>query len=206
VTLQNAAGQNTGFYEIYSAVNGVVTDNGAVEILGLGTQANGGQVLDISALALSGSLGSITNNSTTAATSALGGYGAALAPTPTPTPTPTPGGTPTPTPTPSGTTVAVKAAGTVDASAGNVTITFASGNYTETVTGFKATDKLVGFTGDTLSIVNASGTDGNITINMNDAPTGNQVVIQLTGIPAAIDATIFNVASFITAFGAGSLV
>jgi len=40
---------------------------------------------------------------------------------------------------------------------------------------------------------------------MYDATTGNQVVIQLTGIPAAIDATIVNAASFNTAFGAGSL-
>jgi hypothetical protein len=109
------------------------------------------------------------------------------------------------TSTQAGTTVAIKGAGTVDASAGNVTINFASGNYTETITGFKATDKLVGFTGVGLQVVNVSGTDGNITINMNDAATGNQVVIQLTGIPSAIDATIFNVASFNTAFGAGSL-
>jgi len=41
--------------------------------------------------------------------------------------------------------------------------------------------------------------------NMSDPPTGNQVVIQLTGIPVAIDASIFNAASFNTAFGAGSL-
>jgi hypothetical protein len=107
-------------------------------------------------------------------------------------------------PVQAGTTVAIKGAGTVDASAGNVTFTFASGNYTETITGFKATDKIV-LAGYMASIVNTSGTDGNITINLNDSPTGNQVVIQLTGIPSAIDGTIYNVATFNTAFGAGSL-
>ena len=94
---------------------------------------------------------------------------------------------------------------TVDGSTGGVTVNVASGNYSFTINGFKATDVIKGFTGDTLSIVNPSGTDGNITINMNDPATGNAVVIQLTGIPAAIDATIFNAASFNTAFGAGSL-
>ena len=94
---------------------------------------------------------------------------------------------------------------TVDGSQGGVTVNVASGNYSFTINGFKATDIIKGFTGDTLSIGNTSSTDGNITINMNDAATGNQVVIQLTGIPAAIDGAIFNVASFNTAFGAGSL-
>ena len=93
----------------------------------------------------------------------------------------------------------------VDGSTGGVTVNVASGNYSFTINGFKATDVIKGFFGDTLSIVNPSGADGNITINMNDPATGNQVVIQLTGIPTAIDATIFNAASFNTAFGVGSL-
>jgi hypothetical protein len=84
------------------------------------------------------------------------------------------------------------------------TFNIASGNYSASIAGFGANDKLVFAAGTVESITNTSATDGNITVA---GVLNNQLVtIQLTGVSTALDAQVFNVASFNTAFGTGSLV
>jgi hypothetical protein len=54
------------------------------------------------------------------------------------------------------------------------------------------------------SISNTSGSDGNLTVT---GSLGGQVVtINLTGVNSGLDGQVIDSASFITAFGAGSLV
>jgi hypothetical protein len=84
------------------------------------------------------------------------------------------------------------------------TFNIASGNYTASIAGFAANDKLVFAAGTVETITNTSDTDGNITVA---GVLNNQLVtIQLTGVSTALDAQVFSVASFNTAFGTGSLV
>jgi Metallo-peptidase family M12B Reprolysin-like len=110
--------------------------------------------------------------------------------------------------TPVNAIVKVSSAGTLSGANGATTFVFATGNYTETITGFKAVDAIkFDWLNDAISIINASGSDGNLTIVCNDPSNGNQVTVQLTGIAIAQDSSIFNVASFnsTSGFGAGSL-
>ena len=84
------------------------------------------------------------------------------------------------------------------------TFNIASGNYNASIAGFAANDKLVFAAGSVETITNTSATDGNITVA---GVLNNQLVtIQLTGVSTALDAQVFSVASFNTAFGTGSLV
>lgn len=105
-------------------------------------------------------------------------------------------------------TINISAAGTSDVSAGNTKAVFAAGNYGYTLTGFKATDvvDLPDAFFATASITNTDFTDGKIIITGSDAGTGNQIVVTLTGVAVASDATVFGVNSFNTTFGAGSLI
>ena len=103
---------------------------------------------------------------------------------------------------------AVNAAGTSDASAGDVTFTVAAvaSTYTFTIANF-ATGDVLDFTANgTLPsiIADADQTDGVQSFALN-AP-GGVATITLTGLTAAQDAAIFNVPSFNTVFGAGSMI
>jgi hypothetical protein len=91
------------------------------------------------------------------------------------------------------------------ATAGADTFNIAAGQYIATIsTGFGLNDKLVFATGTVKSISNTSGSDGNLTVT---GSLGGQVVtINLTGVNSGLDGQVIDSASFITAFGAGSLV
>jgi hypothetical protein len=91
------------------------------------------------------------------------------------------------------------------ATAGADTFNIAAGQYIATIsTGFGLNDKLVFATGTVKDISNTSGSDGNLTVT---GSLGGQVVtINLTGVNSSLDGQVIDPASFITAFGAGSLV
>ncbi len=92
-----------------------------------------------------------------------------------------------------------------DATLGNVTYDIASSasNYAYAINGFNAGDKLA-FPAGTIESVSNAGTDGNMSI-VGTTPLGGQVTINLTGLALSND-TAFNVPSFNTTFGTGSLV
>jgi hypothetical protein len=91
------------------------------------------------------------------------------------------------------------------ATAGADRFDIAAGQYIATIsTGFGLNDKLVFATGTVKEISNTSGSDGNLTVT---GSLGGQVVtINLTGVNSSLDGQVIDPASFITAFGAGSLV
>jgi len=100
-------------------------------------------------------------------------------------------------------TVSVSAAGTSDASAGNVTFNVhLTTSFTYNVAGFAAGDKLVFDAGSAIAITNVSANDG--IIDVRGTLSGQSVVIHLTGIAAASD-TPLSISTFNTVFGAGSL-
>ena len=111
---------------------------------------------------------------------------------------------PAPVVGPSTTTNISASATTGTGTSGVDTFNIASGNYNASIAGFAANDKLVFAAGSVETITNSSATDGNITVA---GVLNNQLVtIQLTGVSTALDAQVFSVASFNTAFGTGSLV
>jgi hypothetical protein len=83
----------------------------------------------------------------------------------------------------------------------------ASGSYKATIADFKPGDKLKFFAGASIFFIqdNNQG-DGYQEISGTDPNTGATAIIALTGLTSAQDDGAFNVASFNTAFGAGSLV
>ena len=91
------------------------------------------------------------------------------------------------------------------ATAGADTFNIAAGQYIATIsTGFGLNDKLVFATGTVKEISNTSGSDGNLTVT--GTLGGQLVTINLTGVNSSLDGQVIDPASFITAFGAGSLV
>lgn len=91
------------------------------------------------------------------------------------------------------------------ATAGVDTFNIAAGQYIATIsTGFGLNDKLVFATGTVKDISNTSGSDGNLTVT--GSLGGQLVTINLTGVNSSLDGQVIDPASFITAFGAGSLV
>ena len=107
---------------------------------------------------------------------------------------------------PVGGPVAVAAAGASSAAGADFTYNVASGNYTYTVDSFAAGDKVAFFAGAILAIVpDADDTDGLQSYTATDAGTAAVTTITLTGLTNAQDAGIFNVSSFNTVFGAGSM-
>ena len=96
-------------------------------------------------------------------------------------------------------------AGTLVATASVDTFNIAAGQNVS-ISGFANGDKLVFFPNAVLNVVpDTNQTDGNQTITANDPATGLITTITLTGITAAQDAGVFNVPSFVTQFGAGSI-
>jgi hypothetical protein len=94
---------------------------------------------------------------------------------------------------------------TLDSTGGDYTFNVTAGAYAVTIKNFAAGDKIASFKGATLTVLNANGNDGQVVINLADPITSNTTVITLTGLTTQIDGSIFNVPSFNTAFGAGSL-
>lgn len=101
------------------------------------------------------------------------------------------------------TNISVSGTGTGSAASGNVIFTIAAGNYTYTINGFGTGDKLKFPVGNYASIGNSSFTDG--IVELTYAWAGQVTTIHLTGLTAAQDGAIFDVDSFNTLFGAGSL-
>ena len=105
-------------------------------------------------------------------------------------------------------TTAAATANTFTATAGNDTFNIAAGAYSATIANFgqAGTDKLAFFSGAAITVVpDLSQTDGVQQISAVDPVSGATTTITLTGITAAQDAGAYNVPSFNTTFGAGSL-
>ena len=99
---------------------------------------------------------------------------------------------------------ATNTAGT--ATAGVDTFNIATGTYSATISGFASGDKLHFFTGASLTVLpDTDQTDGNQQISAADPATGATATITLTGLTATQDAGVFNVSSFNTIFGAGTI-
>ena len=104
---------------------------------------------------------------------------------------------------------------TANLAAGNTTATgttaadtfnIATGTYTATVNSFGSDDKLRFFAGASLTILpDTDQTDGIQQISAADTATGATTTVILTGLTSAQDGGVFNVSSFNTVFGAGSI-
>jgi hypothetical protein len=96
-----------------------------------------------------------------------------------------------------------------DAGSSNSAIYFAQGSYNYSINGFGkdnlGEDSLNFKAGDSISIVNLAA-DGILNVQASDATTGTTVKVTLTGLDPALDSTIFNVSTFLGAFGDSSLV
>jgi hypothetical protein len=103
--------------------------------------------------------------------------------------------------TPTGNSLAVSAAGSATASAGNVKFAFAAGNYAYSISGFSNGD-ILDFPDDVAATVrNTSTTDNAIEVQW--ASGGNVVLVTLTGLASD---TAYSVNSFNAAFGSGSII
>jgi hypothetical protein len=103
--------------------------------------------------------------------------------------------------TPTGNSLAVSAAGSATASAGDVKFTFAAGNYAYSISGFSNGD-ILDFPDDVAATVrNTSTTDNAIEVQW--ASGGNVVLVTLTGLASD---TAYSVNSFNAAFGSGSII
>ncbi|MES2262014.1 MAG: DUF4214 domain-containing protein [Pseudomonadota bacterium] len=112
----------------------------------------------------------------------------------------------TPPVVPGGVAQAVTAAANFDANVGAVTYTVAApaASYTVNIANFAAADAIRFALGSSMSVSQASGTDG--IIDISGSLAGQTVLVHLTGVATALDGAVFDVASFNAAFGAGSLV
>ena len=101
--------------------------------------------------------------------------------------------------------VAITAAGTYNAAAGDFTFSLAAVNdtYLYTIAGFGAGDRITGPAGMVASLDNASFDDGRIDLWF--ASTDNIVTIVLTGLSATVDTALFGPDNLNTVFGAGTL-
>lgn len=132
-------------------------------------------------------------------------FGTGVAGTPSTPTTPT---TPTEPTTPAAkapeVTVPVSAAGTTDVAAKATQLDFGSGNYNATVTGF-GTDDVLNFPDDVKATVkNSNFTDGNVDVQW--AANGQVVLVTLTGLTPAQDASLYSTNAFNNVFGAGSII
>ena len=90
--------------------------------------------------------------------------------------------------------------------AGVDTFNIASGTYAATISNFANGDKLSFFTGASLTVLpDSNQTDGIQQISAADPATGATATITLTGLTSVQDAGVFNVSSFNTIFGAGTI-
>ena len=111
----------------------------------------------------------------------------------------------TPTAISNGNNVAVNASNTMpfDASAGNVHFTVAEGNYTYSIANFGKGDVLQFPKASTATVSNPVGTDGTVTLQY--ANNGNIAVVNLSGLTAAQDTSVYSLKSFQDLFGASSI-
>jgi hypothetical protein len=88
---------------------------------------------------------------------------------------------------------------------GDIGFYFDQGSYNYVIDDFNKGDSLHFKAGDALSITNLAA-DGTLALQASDALTGTSVQVTLTGLDPALDSTIFNTSSFLSAFGADSLI
>jgi hypothetical protein len=95
---------------------------------------------------------------------------------------------------------------TVAGTTGVDTFNIASGTYAATISNFANGDKLSFFTGASVTVLpDSNQTDGIQQISAADPATGATATITLTGLTSVQDAGVFNVSSFNTIFGAGTI-
>jgi len=88
----------------------------------------------------------------------------------------------------------------------NTTYVVAAGTYPATIAGFGTGDKIDLFNGFAFTVVpDTDQADGQQQFQAADAVSGGTTTITLTGLTAAQDAALFNLASFDTVFGAGTI-
>jgi hypothetical protein len=127
-------------------------------------------------------------------------------PTPVTTPDPTPVTTPDPTPVTTPGIFSISADGTSTATPGADTFNVAAGTYTHNINGFNSGDKINFFAGSSLTVIpDNNDNDGTQLISASDAVTQTTTTITLTGLTMEQDAGLFNVPSFATVFGAGTI-
>jgi hypothetical protein len=98
------------------------------------------------------------------------------------------------------------AAPTTTGTAAIDTFNIATGTYTATVNSFASGDKLRFFSGASLTVLpDSDQTDGIQQISAADPATSATTTVILTGLTSAQDGGVFNVTSFNTVFGAGSI-
>ncbi|MDO8453214.1 MAG: hypothetical protein Q7S59_01430 [Sulfurimonas sp.] len=100
-------------------------------------------------------------------------------------------------------TVSVTATGSSDAGSLASTYNFTAGTYTYAIANFNDGDILDFPAGNNPTMINTSFTDGNLTVQW--ANDGNVILVNLSNIPTADDASILGTTSFKTAFGTSSI-
>ncbi|MDD2864526.1 MAG: type I secretion C-terminal target domain-containing protein, partial [Methylococcales bacterium] len=100
--------------------------------------------------------------------------------------------------------ILVTGAGSSDASVGNVRLEFAEGTYDYSVSNFGAGDALIFPNYQNPTLTNTNSTDGDVTVEW--ASAGSVMTVTLTGLTNAQDSAIFDIPSFNSVFGAGSII
>lgn len=106
------------------------------------------------------------------------------------------------------TNVLISAAGSTNITAltGNATFAILPGSYTHTLTGFGNGDVLNFFHDSILNVVpDSNDTDGQQSITATDPNSGLTATVTLAGLTSTQDAGLFNVPSFTSVFGAGTI-
>ena len=101
-------------------------------------------------------------------------------------------------------TKAVNAAGNGDAVTGDVQFDLTAGDYTYTIANFAKGDVLKFPAGQTPTVKNNDFADGSVDVQY--ASNGTVTHVILTGLTAATDSAIYSTNSFISTFGAGSII
>lgn len=99
--------------------------------------------------------------------------------------------------------VAVSAAGSSDASTGNIQFNITAGNYTYTIANFAKGDVLHFPAGQTPTLNNVNYTDGSVDVQYESGGTTTHIV--LTGLTLSQDA-VLGFSDLNTVFGAGTVV
>ncbi|MDD5214961.1 MAG: FG-GAP-like repeat-containing protein [Methylococcales bacterium] len=100
--------------------------------------------------------------------------------------------------------ILVTGTGSSDASVGNVRLQFAEGTYDYSISNFGAGDTLIFPNYQNPTLTNTNSTDGDVTVEW--ASAGSVMTVTLTGLTNAQDSAIFDIPSFNSVFGAGSII
>ena len=103
--------------------------------------------------------------------------------------------------------VTVDAAGALDVSAQDMTVTYKYGaaEYAHTLNGFGLGDKIVLPANNGITVTNTDGADGVLEIQIDNGNPAEIITITLTGVPAELDNQVWGEDDFRSVFGADSL-